>query len=182
MLLEAVDRPIRYTWPEGELRLRPGKPIEVPDDRGQKVLARCGSKVRRVSPDWLAAWRELAQMTDGIQKTDDCFAPVMAALDRCDLAFECRDWSAFQREVELLRRLCPKQPSHEAKSALGKEELGTPITVGSSVFYRLPGKPEVGPCRVTLLDEGWHLAQIVENGKWVWVHRCLITRVQIGNG
>ncbi len=105
MLLEAVNRPIRYTWPEGELRLRPGKPIKVPDDRGQKVLAKCGSKVRKVSPDWMGAWDELAQMTDGIEKTDDRFGPVMATLYQCDRAFENDDWGQFRQVAKEVHRL-----------------------------------------------------------------------------
>jgi len=133
--------------------------------------------------EWADAWDKLSALTAGVEKADSRFAPVMAALDLCEQAFECRNWPLFQREAEQVRRLCPKQPPPEAKGALGKEELGTPITVGSSVFYRLPGKPEVGPCRVTSLNDlGWHMVQIVENGKWAWIHQCLITRVQIGKG
>ena len=102
MLLEAVDRPIRYTWPQGELRLEPGKPIEVPDDRGQKVLAKCGNKVRKVSPDWLAAWHNLAQATNNIERTDPRFTPVMAALEHCDEAFEQGDWLSFRRGAQMV--------------------------------------------------------------------------------
>jgi hypothetical protein len=50
MFLEAVDRPIRYEWPEGEIRLTPGQPVLVPSDRGLKILKKCGAKVRAVSP------------------------------------------------------------------------------------------------------------------------------------
>ncbi len=48
MFLEAVDHPIRYTWPSGEILLEPGKPFALDDTRGRKVLAKCGSKVRVV--------------------------------------------------------------------------------------------------------------------------------------
>ena len=105
MLLEAVNRPIRYTWPEGQLRLEPGKPIEVPDDRGQKVLAKCGGKVRKVSPDWLRAWEELAQLTHGLEKTDARFQPIMALLDQCDDFFLAGDWAGFQQTAEDIGRL-----------------------------------------------------------------------------
>ena len=51
--------------------------------------------------------------------------------------------------------------------------------VGTQVWYQIPGSPEKGPCRVTSLNDlGWNMVKIVENGKWVWVHRSLITRVQ----
>jgi len=105
MLIEAVEAPIHYKWPEGELRLEPGKPIKVPDDRGQKVLAKCRGKVRKVSPDWLAAWEELAQLTLGIEKTDERFQPVLDALEKCDLAFEQDDWPQFRKAATEVQRL-----------------------------------------------------------------------------
>ena len=56
------------------------------------------------------------------------------------------------------------------------EERDNKIKVGSTVWYTLPGKPEVGPCRVTSQgDGGWHL---VENGDWTWVHLSLITKME----
>ena len=113
MLLEAVDRPIRYTWPKGELRLEPGKPIKVPDDRGQKVLTRCGDKVRKVSPDWLAAWEELAQVTNNIEITDPRFKPVMGALASCDRTFEQGDWLAFKLAAAQVRAAV--RPSTQGK-------------------------------------------------------------------
>ena len=104
MLLEAVDRPIRYTWPQGELRFEPGKPIEVPDDRGQKVLTKCGDKVRKVSPDWLAAWEKLAQVTNNIERNDPRFQPVLNALEECDRAFEQGDWIQFRQAAETVQQ------------------------------------------------------------------------------
>ena len=56
MFLEAVDRPIRYEWPEGEIRLIPGQPVLVPPDRGWKILKKCGPKVRAVQPFDVGAW------------------------------------------------------------------------------------------------------------------------------
>ena len=51
MLIEAVDVPIRYQWPQGEIRMKPGKLVEVDEFRGLKVLAKCGPKVRMVSEE-----------------------------------------------------------------------------------------------------------------------------------
>ena len=48
MLIEAVESPIRYQWPGGSIQLLPGKPVQVDEERGKKVLAKCGSKVRLV--------------------------------------------------------------------------------------------------------------------------------------
>jgi len=129
--------------------------------------------------EWADACDKLAALTAGIEKNDRRFQSIMAALDRCDTAFERKDWPAFQREAELLRRLCPKQPTPKAKSAPGKAESDTPITVGFSVWYRLPGQPEKGPCQVTSLNDlGWNLVQLEENGKWAWIHQSLVTKVK----
>jgi hypothetical protein len=61
MLLEAVEKPIIYRWPGGEVRLEPGKPVPLPEDRARRLLAKAPGKVR-VSPlneeaDWPAECR-----------------------------------------------------------------------------------------------------------------------------
>ena len=48
MLIEAVESPIRYQWPEGEIFLVPGLPVYVQPERAVKVLKKCGDRVRRV--------------------------------------------------------------------------------------------------------------------------------------
>ena len=50
MLIEAVEIPILYQWPNGEISLEPGRPIQVDPDRGRKILKKCGGKVRIVEP------------------------------------------------------------------------------------------------------------------------------------
>jgi hypothetical protein len=50
MLIEAVDHPIRYRFPGGEIRLEPGRPVEVEPERAAKLLARAGAKVRAITP------------------------------------------------------------------------------------------------------------------------------------
>jgi len=52
MLLEAVEMPITYRWPGGEVRLEPGKPIDLPQDRAAKLLAKAAGKVRMVAAAW----------------------------------------------------------------------------------------------------------------------------------
>ena len=54
-------------------------------------------------PHWLAAWREVAALTHGITDRDPRFFPVMAALNRCDDAFQKGDWPAFQQAAEQVR-------------------------------------------------------------------------------
>ena len=48
MWIEAVERPLTYRWPGGEIRLEPGHPVDVPDDRAQRLIAKTGDKVRSV--------------------------------------------------------------------------------------------------------------------------------------
>jgi len=50
MLIEATERPIRYKWPGGEISLVPGQPVQVDQERGLKILKKCGDKVRVPAP------------------------------------------------------------------------------------------------------------------------------------
>ncbi len=50
MLIEAVEGPITYRWPGGEVRLEVGKPVELPPERARKLLRKASGKVRAVSP------------------------------------------------------------------------------------------------------------------------------------
>ena len=107
MLIESVAMPVRYTWPNGEIRLEPGKPVNVMDEqRALKVLAKCGSKVRVIEPDWLGAWRELAKMTVGIEKEHPRFQTILDALEECDQCFEQGDWPQLQQMAEKMNALC----------------------------------------------------------------------------
>lgn len=48
MLIEAVAKPLTYRWPGGEVRLEPGKPVDLPQDRAWRLLAKAPGKVRPV--------------------------------------------------------------------------------------------------------------------------------------
>ncbi|NKB80738.1 MAG: hypothetical protein GKS05_02345 [Nitrospirales bacterium] len=54
---------------------------------------------------WVTSWRELAHLTNGIEKTEQQFHPVLQALDECDRAFLPNDWPRFQAAVEKVRRV-----------------------------------------------------------------------------
>ncbi len=51
MIIEAIAKPLNYRWPGGEIRLEPGQPVHLPDDRALRLLERAGEKVRRVVPE-----------------------------------------------------------------------------------------------------------------------------------
>ena len=100
MLIEATNQPVRYRYRDGrELVFRPGSPIELPDAEAKRLLEKAEGKVRPVGaikPDWLAEWREVAEISSGLTKDDVRLPSVMAALGVCDAAFVADDWAAFQ--------------------------------------------------------------------------------------
>ncbi len=52
MLLEAVDRPIRYRLADGrEIRLEPGRSVDLPDPQALKLLAKAQGRVKLASTD-----------------------------------------------------------------------------------------------------------------------------------
>ncbi len=100
MLIEAVEEPVTYRWPSGEIRLEPGCPVYLPESRALRLLAKAQGRVRLAepaNPEWLAEWRTLARITDGVTGDEPRFQPAMAALEQCDVAFLAGDWPAFQR-------------------------------------------------------------------------------------
>ncbi len=53
---------------------------------------------------WLAAWRELAAVTNGVTADDSRVQPVMTALEQCDTAYLAGDWPGFQRAAQQVRQ------------------------------------------------------------------------------
>ena len=81
----------------------------VPDQLISVSLER-GAKVRTVQPQWVVAWRHLAQLTDGITKDDPRFLSVCVALEKCDRAFEQDNWTVFQQSVDSLKAIMSRSP------------------------------------------------------------------------
>ena len=48
MIIEAIERPIRYRWSRGEIRFTPGEPVHVEPTLGQRILKKCEGKIHRV--------------------------------------------------------------------------------------------------------------------------------------
>ncbi len=80
-------------------KARPVSSTEPPWKPGDAVRTRA----RADTAAWLAAWRELAAITDGITADDSRFQLVMATLKQCDIAFLANDWPAFQQAVAQVR-------------------------------------------------------------------------------
>lgn len=50
MIIECIGSPFTYRWPTGEVRLEPGKPVELPDARAKRLLDKAPGKVRVITP------------------------------------------------------------------------------------------------------------------------------------
>ena len=48
MTIECVGAPFTYRWPTGEVRLVPGHPVELPEDRVARLLEKALGRVRVV--------------------------------------------------------------------------------------------------------------------------------------
>ena len=48
--IECVGPAFTYRWPGGEVRLEPGKPIDLPDERAKRLLIKAAGKVRVIAP------------------------------------------------------------------------------------------------------------------------------------
>lgn len=70
-------------------------------EQGPSPLVRKALDLLR--PDWLGAWREVADLTAGICTEDPRFPSIVSALDRCDAAFLAGDWPEFQQAARQVR-------------------------------------------------------------------------------
>jgi hypothetical protein len=64
MRLEALT-PFTYRWPGGEVHLEPGTPIDLPDERAQRLLNKAPGKVRVCPPTIQPGDRITWQRADG---------------------------------------------------------------------------------------------------------------------
>lgn len=104
MVLEAIA-PVEVRLIGGVLSLGPGERVEAPDLIASALIERANGKIRAV-PNWLAAWRVVAELAYGIRVDDSRLPGILAAIEECDAAFGHDDWSAFQMASEGVRRAC----------------------------------------------------------------------------
>jgi hypothetical protein len=60
MTIECIGPSFTYRWPGGEVHLEPGKPVDLPDARAQRLLNKAPDKVRvcppTIQPGALVTW------------------------------------------------------------------------------------------------------------------------------
>ena len=61
------------------------------------------AQLRADGAAWLAAWREVIRIVNGVTTSDPQFETVMAAAERCYAAFECGNWVDFQQAAQQVR-------------------------------------------------------------------------------
>lgn len=104
MVLEALA-PVEVRLNGGVLSLGIGQRVEAPDHIARALIERARGRVRAV-PNWLTAWRTVADSVHGVTLDDPRIPTILAAIQQCDTAFERDDWAAFQMASEGVRRAC----------------------------------------------------------------------------
>ncbi|GJL56892.1 MAG: hypothetical protein NPIRA02_40240 [Nitrospirales bacterium] len=56
MTIEAIERSLVYRWSGGEVRLDPGTPTRVEPRLAERILQKCGPRVRIVSTAHIGQW------------------------------------------------------------------------------------------------------------------------------
>jgi hypothetical protein len=59
----------------------------------------------KTSQEWLAVWRELAEVSSGLTKDDPRLERVMRWLNVCDTAFTLGSWPGFCEAAEQVREI-----------------------------------------------------------------------------
>jgi len=165
MLIEAVNAPVTCRWADGELTLKPGEPTYLPDERGKKLLAKAGARVRQVQPtDWLTRWRELAQVTGGLLPDDPRVNPVLSVLADCDRAHRLGDLHGFQRAAARVHRLMQFAP-------------GSTVCWDGTVNHRLT---LLGPAPVEFVHfaDGRLQVCVVWQGNWRLVSEAIVKEIR----
>ena len=114
MLVEAIDKPMCYRWPEGEVQLMPGQPVDLPESRALRLLQKAPGKVRIVPPHLILDVRRGGRITwHGAEKTyrSGVVDFLHTDADNCVWAFVTMSsggWAAvntkYVERIDLLRR------------------------------------------------------------------------------
>ncbi len=101
-LIEAVA-PVRFTYRGESILLEPGQRIQLPDRPAQQLLSRAGNCVHTV--EWLTLWREVAELSAGLETGDPRLAQVMRIIEQLDKFFEQDDLAGFCEGIDELREV-----------------------------------------------------------------------------
>lgn len=109
MKLEAIEKPLRVLLsdPDREVILRPGQPMDLPPRVVGRLLRQAKGKVRLVvnpQASWLTLWRDIAEISHGLEATDPRLPAVLRAIDICDDAFASGNKTAFLGGVEAVAK------------------------------------------------------------------------------
>ena len=100
--IEGIGEPFLYRWPGGEVRLEPGKPIELPDERAKRLLIRAPGRVRVIptfEPGAMIGWTR----QDGTNQTSQVdFVHTDAAGSRWAFVSLGETWAAVN--MKFVRR------------------------------------------------------------------------------
>ncbi len=107
MILEPLE-PLRIRL-DGQVReLVAGRPFELPEAQARKLLELVPGKVRSISEasvNWLRLWRDVAEVSSGLESADLRFESVMTLIQRLDEAFEEGNVRTFTVWLEELQRV-----------------------------------------------------------------------------
>ena len=129
------------------------------------------------STQWLEAWRELANITDDIEKSDRRHMPILDLLRQCDWHFDQGDWLSFKRAAGKIKRIMGWDSASAPRPARPSGKSLT-VKVGDSISYQIPGNDTEGPFPVVqivpdLRHYGWW-ALIEKPDSLVWVHQGIV--------
>jgi hypothetical protein len=115
-------------------------------------------------PDWLTRWRELAQVTSGLEADDPRTTPVLATLAECQRAHEAGDMDAFTKAAARVRRLMQFAP-------------GATIRWEGRVNHR---RMVLGPAVIEYVHhaDGKLYVFVVWKGIERWVSETIITKIE----
>ncbi len=73
--------------------------------------------------NWLAAWRELAELTLGIEEDDTRFYSLNLALDACEQAYTASNWALFKSASRRIKNLVQDPPKTDVKIEAEKHRV-----------------------------------------------------------
>ncbi len=100
-MLIVADKALRVHVDEGDILLPAGQPTEVPTEYARDLLRMRKARLHLTrEAGWNTLWTHVCDLTLGVEPADRRLPGVMAAIRRCDAAFECEDRIGFMQAVQ----------------------------------------------------------------------------------